>query len=111
MMALGLSACICYLGTQLAGLWAMPSQSITIITGITVAAATILPKFLAPLAPSAEGLALLMMQVRGGAWGGGGLGTKGGLSGAGGGGAGLDGKGGGVLALGDKWCQLCHGDA
>jgi hypothetical protein len=67
MMALGLSSCICYLGTQLATLWSMPSQSITIITGITVAAATIMPKYLAPLAPSAEGLALLMMQVGRGA--------------------------------------------
>lgn len=63
MMALGLSACICYLGTQLAVLWGIPSQSITIITGITVTAATLLSKQLAPLAPSAEGLALLMMQV------------------------------------------------
>jgi hypothetical protein len=63
MMALGLSSCICYLGTQLSVLWGMPSQSITIITGITVTAATLLSKQLAPLAPSAEGLALLMMQV------------------------------------------------
>lgn len=64
MMALGLSACICYLGSQLSVLWGMPSQSITIITGLTVTAATLLPQQLAPLAPSAEGLALLMMQVR-----------------------------------------------
>jgi hypothetical protein len=64
MMSLGLSACICYLGTQLSVLWGMPSQSITIITGITVTAATLGAKLLAPLAPSAEGLALLMMQVR-----------------------------------------------
>jgi hypothetical protein len=63
MMALGLSALICYTATQLAALWSMPSQSITIITGLTVAAATLLPRQLAPLAPSAEGLALLMMQV------------------------------------------------
>lgn len=63
MMSLGLSACICYLGTQLSVLWGMPSQSITIITGITVTAATLAAKQLAPLAPSAEGLALLMMQV------------------------------------------------
>lgn len=63
MMALGLSALICYTATQLAALWGMPSQSITLITGLTVAAATLLPRQLAPLAPSAEGLALLMMQV------------------------------------------------
>jgi hypothetical protein len=64
MLSLGLSACICYLGSQLSVLWGMPSQSITIITGITVTAATLAAKHLAPLAPSAEGLALLMMQVR-----------------------------------------------
>jgi hypothetical protein len=63
MTAVALSGCICYLGTQLASLWGAPSQSITVITGLTVTAATLLPKQLAPLAASAEGLALLLMQV------------------------------------------------
>lgn len=38
-------------------------QSITIITGITVALATAFPKALGALAPSGEGLATLLMQV------------------------------------------------
>jgi hypothetical protein len=63
MAAVALSAVICHLGTQLATAWAMPSQSITIITGITVALATLLPKQLAVLAASGEGLATILMQV------------------------------------------------
>ncbi|KIY99914.1 hypothetical protein MNEG_8047 [Monoraphidium neglectum] len=39
MAAVALSSVVCYLGTQLATAWAMPSQSITLITGITVAEA------------------------------------------------------------------------
>ena len=34
------------------------------LPGLTVALATLAPKLLAPLAPSANGLALILMQVR-----------------------------------------------
>jgi hypothetical protein len=69
MMAVGLSSAICYLGSSLAAAWAMPSQSITIITALTLALASAAPKALAPLAASGEGLALMLMQVRGRKWG------------------------------------------
>jgi hypothetical protein len=64
MMSVGLSSAICYLGSQLAALWGMPSQAMSIITGLTLALASAAPKALAPLAASAEGLALMLMQVR-----------------------------------------------
>ena len=64
MAAVALSATICYLGTQLAGALSMPSQSITIITGVTVTLATLFPTKLAVLATSGEGLATILMQVR-----------------------------------------------
>lgn len=63
MMAVAISATICYLGTQIATAMHVSSQSITIITGLTVMAATAFPHLLAPLAPSAEGLAMILMQV------------------------------------------------
>lgn len=63
MAAVALSSVICYIGTQLATAWAMPSQSITIITGITVSLATAFPRALGTLAPAGEGLAALLMQV------------------------------------------------
>lgn len=63
MMSVGLSAVICYVGTQLAVAWGMPTQSITVITGLTLLLATLLPRQLAPLAASGEGLALMLMQV------------------------------------------------
>ncbi|KAG2485644.1 hypothetical protein HYH03_015616 [Edaphochlamys debaryana] len=61
--ALSLSAAICYLGTSLARTWGAPGQAITIITGLTVAVATLFPRALAPMVPSAEGLAQILMQV------------------------------------------------
>jgi hypothetical protein len=63
MMSVGLSSAICYVGSQLAALWGMPSQAMTIITAFTLALASAAPKVLAPLAASAEGLALMLMQV------------------------------------------------
>jgi hypothetical protein len=42
-----------------------PKQSITFITGMTVALATAFPKLLGRIAPSGEGLAVLLMQVSG----------------------------------------------
>jgi hypothetical protein len=63
MMSVGLSSAICYVGSQLAALWGMPSQAMTIITALTLALASAAPKVLAPLAASAEGLALMLMQV------------------------------------------------
>eukprot|EP00775_Hariotina_reticulata_P003199 gene3199-3476_t len=63
MMSVGLSAVICYIGTQVAVTWGMPTQSITVITGLTLLLATLLPGQLAPLAASGEGLALMLMQV------------------------------------------------
>jgi hypothetical protein len=67
MMSVGLSSAVCYLGSQLAALWGMPSQAMTIITGLTLALASAAPRALAPLAASAEGLALMLMQVGRGA--------------------------------------------
>jgi hypothetical protein len=62
-MAVGLSSAICYLGSSLAAAWGAPSQAMSIITGLTLALASAAPKLLAPLAASAEGLALMLMQV------------------------------------------------
>jgi hypothetical protein len=67
MSAVALSAVICYLGTQLAALWAAPSQSITIITAMTVGLATAFPRVMGGMAAAGEGLAAILMQVRGGA--------------------------------------------
>jgi hypothetical protein len=63
MAAVALSATICYLATQVAAALSAPSQSITIITGITVALATLFPQQLGRLAAAGEGLAALLMQV------------------------------------------------
>lgn len=63
MAALALSVSVCYLGTQAAAALAAPTQAITIITALTVALATAFPARLAPLVPSGEGLAMLLMMV------------------------------------------------
>lgn len=62
-LALALAAAVCHVGTQLAAALGAPSQGVTIITAITVALATAAPRPLGALAPSAEGLATLLMQV------------------------------------------------
>lgn len=62
-VALALSVLICHLGTQLAGALGSPSQALTAVTALSVAAATLFPKRLAPLAASGEGLAAIIMQT------------------------------------------------
>eukprot|EP00198_Chlamydomonas_reinhardtii_P012311 XP_001701648.1 predicted protein [Chlamydomonas reinhardtii] len=61
--SLSISAAICYIAVALARVWDMPGQAITLMTGLTVALATALPRRLAPLVPSAEGLAQILMQI------------------------------------------------
>ncbi|KAG2435054.1 hypothetical protein HYH02_012051 [Chlamydomonas schloesseri] len=61
--SLSIAAAICYVAVALAKLWGMPGQAITLITGLTVALATAVPGRLAPLVPSAEGLAQILMQI------------------------------------------------
>ena len=61
--AIALSACICALGTSLAASIGYKGGSITIITAITVLLATIAPRLLAPVIPSGEGLAAILMQL------------------------------------------------
>ena len=60
---IALSACICYLGQQLAAAMGYPSASISVITILTVVLATCMPKRLAPLVPSSEGIAYILLQV------------------------------------------------
>lgn len=62
-VALALSVLICHLGTQLATALGSSSQALTAITALSVAAATLLPRLLAPLAASGEGLAAIIMQT------------------------------------------------
>ncbi|GLI59685.1 hypothetical protein VaNZ11_001627 [Volvox africanus] len=61
--ALSLSASVCYIAVSAAKLWGVPGQAITIITALSVALATAVPRMLAPLVPSAEGMAQLLMQI------------------------------------------------
>ncbi|GIM12969.1 hypothetical protein Vretimale_16155, partial [Volvox reticuliferus] len=61
--ALSISASVCYIAVSAAKVWGMPGQAITIITALSVALATAVPRLLAPLVPSAEGLAQLLMQI------------------------------------------------
>ncbi|KAG2425993.1 hypothetical protein HXX76_013364 [Chlamydomonas incerta] len=61
--SLSISAAICYIAVALARVWGMPGQAITLITGLTVALATAVPRRLAALVPSAEGLAQILMQI------------------------------------------------
>ena len=60
---IALSSCICYLGQQLAVALGYPSASISTITILTVILATCMPKTLAPLVPSSEGIAYILLQV------------------------------------------------
>ena len=61
--AIAVSACICALGTHIASAIGYRGGSITIITAITVALATLAPKAVAPLVKSGEGLAAILMQL------------------------------------------------
>ncbi|CAL5229905.1 g13326 [Coccomyxa viridis] len=60
---IALSACICYLGQQLAAAIGYPSASISVITILTVVLATCVPTRLAPLVPSSEGIAYILLQI------------------------------------------------
>lgn len=61
---IALSAILCYLGQQLAVAIGFPSASISIITLLTVALATVFPNQLKPLVASSEGIAFILLQVR-----------------------------------------------
>jgi uncharacterized membrane protein len=61
--AIAVSACICALGTHLANSIGYRGGSITVITAITVTIATLVPKMVAPLTASGEGLAAILMQL------------------------------------------------
>lgn len=61
--AIALSATICTLGTAIAAALSYRGGAITVITGITVALATCAPRLLAPIIPSGEGLAAILMQL------------------------------------------------
>ena len=63
--ALCMSVVICFLGTSAAAAYSMSSQSITVITGITVCLATVVPRVLAPYIHAGERLAGMLMQVTG----------------------------------------------
>lgn len=63
LLALSLSALICHAATSLARAIGYPGQTLTMLTGLTVALATLAPRVLAPLVPSAEALAQVLMQV------------------------------------------------
>lgn len=60
-----LSACICHAASCISKALGVPTQFITIVTALTVTLATLLPTQLAPLVESAQGLAQILMQVRG----------------------------------------------
>lgn len=62
-LAVALSATVCYVGSSLASALSIPSQSITIITALTVTLATWFPQHMETLAQSGEGLAQILMQV------------------------------------------------
>jgi len=62
-VAMALSLVICHLGTQTAAALGCPSQALSAVTALSVAAATLFPRALAPLAPSGEGLAAVIMQT------------------------------------------------
>ena len=61
--ALAVSAAICYAGTSAAAALRYRGGSITVITAITVTIATCLPRLVAPLTASGEGLAAILMQL------------------------------------------------
>ncbi|GIL68447.1 hypothetical protein Vafri_21724 [Volvox africanus] len=61
--ALSISASVCYIAVSAAKSWGVPGQAITIITALSLTLATAVPRMLAPLVPSAEGMAQLLMQI------------------------------------------------
>lgn len=63
-IALALSATICASGVALAKHLGFQGGSITCITAIVVVLATMFPSLVGSLAPSGEGIAIILMQVR-----------------------------------------------
>lgn len=61
--ALAVSAILCTLGSSIAKAIGYKGGSITVITALTVALATSAPRLVAPLIPSGEGLAAILMQL------------------------------------------------
>jgi hypothetical protein len=62
-VAIALSATICAAGVALAKRLGFQGGSITCITAIVVALATMFPSWVGALAPSGEGIAIILMQV------------------------------------------------
>ena len=62
--SLAVSVLICHTAFTLSRALGLPGQFLTILTALSVAAATIAPHLLGPLASSAQGLAQILMQVR-----------------------------------------------
>ncbi|GAX86288.1 hypothetical protein CEUSTIGMA_g13700.t1 [Chlamydomonas eustigma] len=63
LLALAFSVTICYLSYTISQAMGIAGQFITVTTAITVILATALPTALAPLAPSAQGMAQILMQI------------------------------------------------
>lgn len=63
-IALTLSAAICALGTTMAKSLNINGGGIPCITAIVVLLATVFPSFVGSLGSSAEGLAVILLQVR-----------------------------------------------
>lgn len=61
--AVALSAAICYLGVLCEAWLQLPGTLIPCATAITVVLATALPKLLAPLVASGEGIATVLMNI------------------------------------------------
>jgi len=61
---IALSAVLCYIGQQLAAAIGFPSASISVITLLTVAIATLFPNTLKPIVASSEGIAFILLQAR-----------------------------------------------
>lgn len=61
---IALSTYLCYLGQQIAAAIGFPSASISVITLLTVLAATLFSKQLSPFVASSEGVAYILLQAR-----------------------------------------------
>ena len=61
--AVALSAAICYLGILAEGWLQLPGTLIPCATAITVVLATAMPRVLAPLVASGEGIATILMNI------------------------------------------------
>jgi hypothetical protein len=64
LFALCISTAICFTATTVTSRLGATGQTLTLITALTVAVATLFPRRLEPIIPSAEGLAAILMQVR-----------------------------------------------